>query len=193
MNNTYINKLLEGNKRYINNEFLNTNKNQNIRNNLFNKQTPFAVIITCSDSRVPPEIIFDLGLGEIFVIRTAGHIMDNSSYATLEYAINHLKIKLIVFMGHTNCGLIKGALKYKDNNSKEPNLNKVLKNLQSLVQNLKETDNREIALTKQNIYENIKYIKEIDKNFSEIIKENNIDIIPMLYDIKSGKVEIIKD
>ena len=115
--NILLKKLLDGNKRYLNNIYSNINKNQKTRDLLYDKQKPFATIITCSDSRVPPEIIFDLGLGEIFTIRVAGHILSETDLGTIEYAIEYLKTKLIVVMGHTNCGIIKNALDYHNNKS----------------------------------------------------------------------------
>ncbi|MEM4331240.1 MAG: carbonic anhydrase, partial [Candidatus Anstonellales archaeon] len=74
------------------------------------KQEPIAVVLTCSDSRVIPEYIFGAKLGELFVIRTAGNMPDKNSMASIEYALEHLKVKVIVVLGHTNCGAVKGAI-----------------------------------------------------------------------------------
>jgi carbonic anhydrase len=73
-------------------------------------QKPYAVVIACMDSRVPPELIFDRGLGEIFVIRVAGPVLDNDQLASLEYAVDKRKVKLVVVLGHTNCGAVQGAV-----------------------------------------------------------------------------------
>jgi len=73
-------------------------------------QRPFAVVLACMDSRVPPELIFDRGLGEIFVIRVAGPVLNSDELASLEYALVEKNVKLVVVLGHTDCGAVKGAL-----------------------------------------------------------------------------------
>ena len=78
-------------------------------------QKPYAVILTCSDSRVVPELIFDTGIGELFVIRIAGNVASPSSIASIEYAVTHVDVKLIVVLGHQNCGAVTAALGGVDN------------------------------------------------------------------------------
>ncbi len=76
---------------------------------LTKSQHPFAIIVSCSDSRVPPEIVFDQGLGDLFVIRVAGNVIDDHSLGTIEYAVDHLAVRLIVVLGHQRCGAVKAA------------------------------------------------------------------------------------
>jgi len=75
-----------------------------------NGQKPYAVILTCSDSRVPPEHIFSTGIGELFVVRTAGNVVGNFEVGSVEYAVQHLSVPLVVIMGHTHCGAVAAAL-----------------------------------------------------------------------------------
>ncbi|MCX7971435.1 MAG: carbonic anhydrase, partial [Negativicutes bacterium] len=99
-------RLAEGNARYVagkstvvdyGSERLATAKGQH----------PFAVVVSCSDSRVPPEIVFDCGIGDLFVIRTAGEVVEDVEMGSIEYAVNHLGVKLVVVLGHTECGAVK--------------------------------------------------------------------------------------
>jgi carbonic anhydrase len=79
------------------------------RAELAKSQHPFAIIVSCSDSRVPPEIVFDQGLGDLFVIRVAGNVIDDHSLGSIEYAVDHLAVRLIVVLGHQRCGAVKAA------------------------------------------------------------------------------------
>ena len=103
-------KLIKGNNEFIdsisNNQML---KELNI-DLVENGQRPYALVITCSDSRVIPELIFNKTIGELFVIRTAGNVINDGELATIEYAIEHLKIKTIIVLGHTHCGAIHAAI-----------------------------------------------------------------------------------
>src|SRR5438067_8250885 len=79
------------------------------RAELTKSQHPFAIIVSCSDSRVPPEIVFDQGLGNLFVLRVAGNVIDDHSLGSIEYAVDHLAVRLIVVLGHQRCGAVKAA------------------------------------------------------------------------------------
>ncbi len=126
-----ISRLKEGNKRYTagNQQHphqsreeraqLATNSYENAsvifpdmtkrREELTKSQHPFAVVLGCADSRVPPEIVFDQGLGDLFVIRVAGNVIDDHSLGSIEYAVDHLAVRLIVVLGHQSCGAVKAA------------------------------------------------------------------------------------
>ncbi len=103
-------KLLEGNARYVEQARLNPNQSDERRDSLIGGQSPYAIILGCSDSRVPPEIIFDQGLGDLFVIRVAGNVVDDIVLASIEYAAEHLHSPLLMVLGHTNCGAVGAAL-----------------------------------------------------------------------------------
>lgn len=106
-----VQKWLEyGNKRYVSGTVRNDGRKAADRKKLVNGQSPHAIVLSCSDSRVPPETVFDQALGEIFVVRTAGESLDSAVIASIEYAVEHLGPQLIVVMGHTSCGAVKAAL-----------------------------------------------------------------------------------
>lgn len=102
-------RLLAGNRRYVTGQPAHPDQAPARRQELLAGQHPFAAILSCSDSRVPPEILFDQGLGSLFVVRVAGNIVDNAVLASLEYAVEHLGVDLIVVLGHTNCGAVQAA------------------------------------------------------------------------------------
>ena len=102
--------LKSGNQRFVEGKPSGAKRDGNTRSELSNGQNPFAIVLSCSDSRVPPELVFDQGLGDVFVVRTAGHVLDPGPIASIEYALEHLGARLIVVMGHESCGAVKAAL-----------------------------------------------------------------------------------
>jgi carbonic anhydrase len=106
-----LNKLREGNKRFADSHPVHPHQDILRRSQLVPSQKPFAAILGCADSRVPPEIIFDQGLGDLFVVRVAGNAVDPFVTGSLEYAVDHLGVRLIVVLGHSGCGAVNAALK----------------------------------------------------------------------------------
>ncbi|MFP3462918.1 carbonic anhydrase [Arthrobacter globiformis] len=102
-------RLLEGNERFVTGDSKHPNQNASRRSELVHAQNPFAVIFGCADSRLAAEIIFDVGLGDVFVVRTAGHVIDDAVLGSLEYAVSVLHVPLIVVLGHDNCGAVTAA------------------------------------------------------------------------------------
>src|SRR5215471_8178153 len=107
-----LSRLLDGNKRFAAGKSSQVNGAALVerRRAVAEKQKPFAVIVGCSDSRVPPEIVFDVGLGDIFVIRVAGEIVEARGLGSIEYAVEHLGTRLIVVLGHQRCGAVSAAV-----------------------------------------------------------------------------------
>lgn len=138
-------------------------------------QHPYAVVISCSDSRVIPEAIFHAGIGELFTIRTAGNTIGDNELASIEYAVEHLNVPLVVVLGHTQCGAIHSAV----NSHKGNFVNVILDRIA-----LSYKDNKdELEVTKLNVQYGVNYIK---------IKMNNkMTVIGMLYHIDTGEVEML--
>jgi carbonic anhydrase len=105
-----IARLKEGNARFINDQSAHPNRNDARKIVQAKQQTPFASIMSCSDSRVPSEIVFDQGLGDLFIVRTAGQAPATASFGSLEFSVAVLGVKTIVVMGHEKCGAVKGAI-----------------------------------------------------------------------------------
>lgn len=123
-----LTKLMDGNLHYLNNKLTGVSKSGNAdRTRLSKSQSPFAIILTCSDSRVPPELIFDKGLGEIFVVRVAGNIPDPVVIGSLEYAAEHLGSELIMVLGHERCGAVKATVESQGKSTGSPNIDAIVK------------------------------------------------------------------
>jgi carbonic anhydrase len=104
-------RLLEGNRRFAAARLSHTNQTAVRRVEIAAGQNPFALIVGCADSRVPPEILFDQGLGDLFVIRLAGHVIDDAVVASIEYAVEHLGIRYVMVLGHERCGAVEATVK----------------------------------------------------------------------------------
>lgn len=181
--------LIEGNRRFVSGQVLNHDLSKAKRNELAeNGQHPFAIILSCSDSRVPPEIIFDQALGDIFSIRNAGNVVDPVVIGSIEYGADHLHVPLIVVLGHKNCGAVKATV---DGGEAPGSIAAIVDKIKPIYDSVKETTTDTDELYEKCENENIEYnIAEIEK--SPIIKElkdgNKIEIIGAKYDIDTGEV-----
>ena len=108
--NAALARLKEGNDRFVAGRMVRPEQSPETRMRLSTGQRPFAIVVSCSDSRLPPEVIFDQGLGDLFVVRVAGNIVDQAGLGSIEYAIEHLDTPLIVVLGHENCGAVSATL-----------------------------------------------------------------------------------
>jgi carbonic anhydrase len=105
-----LSRLMEGNRRFAQSMARHPDQNAGLRMTLSSGQHPFAAVLTCSDSRVAPELVFDQGLGDLFVIRVAGNILDDAVVGSIEYAAVHMRVPLVFVLGHQNCGAVQAAL-----------------------------------------------------------------------------------
>ena len=162
----------QGNKEFINR--VNNDKSlRNRRDELIKGQHPETLIITCSDSRVVPEIIFNCSLGDIFVIRTAGNVINEGELATVEYAIEHLKVKHVIVLGHTHCGAIHASIHNEQGKYMSPILNRIKTNIGDI--------NDELEASKINASKEANYIKEKFPQYEGTIEYK-------IYDIETSKV-----
>src|SRR5437773_3809120 len=104
-----ISKLKEGNGRYTSGNLQHPGQTTDRRTELAKSQYPFAAVVSCSDSRVPPEIVFDQGLGDLFIVRVAGNVLNDEGLGSIEYAVDHLGTRLILVLGHQRCGAVQAA------------------------------------------------------------------------------------
>ncbi len=181
-----LERLKIGNDRFIKNKTLKKNFIKK-RSELLAGQTPFATIITCSDSRVIPEYIFDTNLGDLFVIRVAGNITDKSVLGSIEYGILHCHTPLLVILGHNKCGAVTAACSI--NCKEENNIDYIIEKIKPA---LKKVPSKDIEET---IEENIKQvIEDILKNsppIKELKEKRQIEIIGMKYDLEIGEAKIL--
>lgn len=109
-----LTRLMAGNQRYVRHKARHPDESVARRKELETSQHPLAVILACADSRIPPELVFDQGLGDLFVVRVAGNIVDDTVLGSIEYAVEHLDTKLIMVMGHEKCGAVSAAVQGGD-------------------------------------------------------------------------------
>ena len=105
-----LERLAAGNQRFASGKSGHFNQDRDRRLDLAREQHPFALVVGCADSRVPPEVVFDQGLGDLFVVRCAGEVLDDLSLASVEYAVEHLDVRTIVVLGHERCGALQATL-----------------------------------------------------------------------------------
>lgn len=185
-----LNKLEAGNKHFVNMKLEHPDVSKKRRHELEKSQHPFVAILSCSDSRVPPEIIFDQGLGDIFEIRNAGNVKDDQVIGSIEYAIVHLGVKLVVIMGHEDCGAVKAALAHNHES-------KYIESLTGAIEpaiNISKGKGAQLAFNtaKNHAKLTAKSMIEEDPILSDYIKNHDVKIIPAFYHINSGKVEFLK-
>ncbi|MEQ8189842.1 MAG: carbonic anhydrase [Candidatus Eremiobacterota bacterium] len=185
-----LKKLITGNKRFAERNMQHPNQTEERQNEIISGQKPFAIILSCSDSRIPPEIVFDQGLGDLFVIRVAGNILDDIIKGSIEYAVDHLKVKLVMVMGHSNCGALKAAIA-GDNVS--INISHIINSLLPSVAKARELkgDIHENA-TKLNILRAVEKLMASPPVLDTLVEKGQIKIVGAYYDLETGLVEILK-
>ena len=179
-----IKKLEEGNVHFVNDKLENRNLHAKRRKELVDGQEPWAIILSCADSRVVPELIFDTGIGDLFVIRVAGNIANTSTIATIEYAVAHIHTPVIVVLGHENCGAVTAAMADADHGD---NLNHLLANIQPA--KMTATDQSINGVAKQNAVLTSKELVDKSEIIRRAIQKKELEIIPAYYHLGSGKVD----
>lgn len=184
-----LKKLLEGNRRFVNSEIPQARTCPTHRKNIIDRQEPFAVVITCSDSRVCPEIIMDCGLGDIFVVRVAAGALNPDLLGTIEYAILALNVKLILMLGHDNCGVMECILRDKADLSYD-----VKKLCDHVSRNFSKEDKKALSASegaKVATLEDVKLLKKIPV-LKQKIKEKELKVIPAHYNFYTNEIELLE-
>jgi carbonic anhydrase len=179
--------LKAGNDRFVRNTSVPVSLSVNKRQELAAGQHPIAMVLSCADSRVPPEYIFNAGLGELFVIRTAGEVIDKSILATLEYGAEHLHIPLLVVMGHESCGAVKAAADPKAETS-SANLTYLLKAIQAAKRPPKGERDEIKSLILANVEEVINDAMEGSPLLQRMVDTGHLGIVGGYYELVSGRV-----
>lgn len=188
-------KLREGNQRYAIGWPTHPNQSKERRTEVAEGQHPFAVIVGCADSRVPPEILFDQGLGDLFVIRVAGEVPDDSVLGSIEYAVEHLHTPLIVVLGHESCGAVDAAMHYDPHPSTPPDAHhKIPKHVEELLAKIKENIKGTTVLEKAVQQNATKAAEQIRKDLDEeeLDEVKGVSIVTGYYNLHSGAVTFYK-
>ena len=193
-----LNRLRKGNERFVSDSsiFNNALSHKSRRHSLAEDQDPFAIILGCSDSRVSSEIIFDQGLGDLFVVRVAGNIVAPSQIGSIEFAVERFGAKLVVVMGHSRCGAIQATLDSlrspSENHSK--NLRSIVDRIRPSLELLDIDQDPEITLqqaVRANIHSSVSQLQHESRILEQLIKKGDLLILGAEYSLDTGIVNFL--
>ena len=195
-----LTRLQEGNKRFVEGKSTYNTNDTRRRNELVDGQTPFAIILGCSDSRVPAEIVFDQGLGDLFVIRIAGNIVAPSQIGSIEFAVETFQTPLVVVLGHTRCGAVAATLTQirQPQASRSQHLRSIVERIRPAVEPLSEirTDLTPEQLLERAIRSNIRMsvnqLRHGSSFLEEIHDSGSLWIVGAEYSLESGEVDFFE-
>ncbi len=180
-------ELKDGNQRFLDGKQINHNYKKDIEKTKAD-QHPHTLILSCLDSRIPPEIVFDQGLGNMFVARVAGNIEDPNILGSMEFATKVKGTKLIVVMGHNNCGAVKGAI----DNAELGNLTQLVEQIKPAVTGDKENMESMVTETaRKNVQITIADILKQSTVISELVSDGKVKIVGAFYDLNTGSVSFM--
>mgnify|MGYP000844817263 CR=1 FL=1 len=185
-----LERLLIGNRRYIAMRQLHPRQTVMHRQTLVEGQHPFAAILSCSDSRVPSELVFDQGLGDLFIVRTAGHAINELVLASLEYAVFALHVPLIMVLGHGQCGAVTAVMQATELPGHLPHLADSLRPAFDMV-DPSAADAVDQAVRASSRF-TAKYLETGSAVLQEAVQKGEMKIIPAYYDMSTGSVEILR-
>ena len=183
-------RLMDGNQRFVTEHFSDENRRASHRVDIAQAQHPFAVVVACSDSREAVEIIFDQGLGDLFVIRVAGHVIDDVVLGSVEYAVEHLGVQLVLVMGHERCGAVGAALQGGE----------AAGHIGSLVEAIRpafdgipaDTEDRPDLAVRANICQSVNQLVNGSSLLGEKSEAGAIQVLGACYDLDTGLVEVVE-
>lgn len=189
--------LQRGNERFVNGTMDHPHSAASFRQGLEEGQHPFATIVGCSDSRVPPELIFDEGFGDLFVIRVAGNVIDTDVTASAEYGIDRLGTRLLVVLGHEGCGAVTAAVQHARGElvGAPPELLSLLSHIEPGLGDASNDTTLEAAV-KRGVEDNVRHaiaeLRRVD-DIRQAVIEGRVHILGAIYDLHTGRVRYLAD
>jgi len=196
-----LQQLIEGNRRYVSGDVsLKSFADSTSPGQRAGKQEPLAIILGCSDSRIPVEIIFDQGPGDLFVIRVAGNIVTPSQIGSIEFAARNFGTRLVVVLGHTHCGAIRATLDALESppDASSPNIQFIVDHIRPPIDRLLKNDptisSKELVrqATRANIHASIKHIQEGSPWIRRLILRDELQITGAEYSLETGSIEFLE-
>ncbi len=187
-------RLMAGNARFVEGRLEHPEQSVKRREQVARGQRPFAVVLACSDSRVPPEIVFDTGLGDVFVVRVAGNTADDAAIGSIEYAVEQLHVPLIVVLGHERCGAVQAAVATVETKERpEAHLGAIIDPIVPAVEAVEGQggDVVEHAM-KENVRRVVQQLKTSRPVLSEALHRQEVSIVGASYDLDTGKVSTVE-
>ena len=180
--------LMEGNRHFIDGKITHLSYADEAKDKLLEKQTPFAAVVGCSDSRVPPELIFDQGLGDLFVVRDAGNVVGPIEMDSVEFAVAQLQVPLVVVLGHQNCGAVTAALRGRDQVPELDNIFPLIDKAFHTCQ--KDVPDKLIEAIYCNVREGVKILQN-SPTIAPFIEKKQVRVVGAYFDFESGKVTLV--
>ena len=184
-----LGRLLEGNKRFVAGTPHHPDHITDIRRGLVNGQEPLAAVLTCADSRVPPVDVFDQGLGDLFVVRVAGNLINDHILGSIEYAVSHLHTPLVMVMGHSSCGAVtavaQGVKLSGHIASLTPPIDTALKRAKGREGDLVNNAAKELAMS------TAKQIALSEPIIGDMVHDNKVLVVASYYDLDTGEVNLL--
>lgn len=185
-----LQRLLEGNDRFVAGQSIHPDQTNERRAALAGGQSPFAIVLACSDSRVAPELFFDQGLGDLFVIRNAGNVLDDHVIGSMEYAVEHLHVPLIIVVGHGKCGAVTAAVA---GGEVPGHLHSVTDDLAPAVEESKNLPGDKVDnAVRANAQRAAGILPHVKPVLKEAVSSGKLLIVAARYDLTTGKIEILK-
>ncbi|MDX2137478.1 MAG: carbonic anhydrase [Chloroflexota bacterium] len=185
-----LERLMMGNRRYVAMRQIHPRQTTVHRETLIDGQNPFAAILSCSDSRVPSELIFDQGLGDLFIVRTAGHAANDLVLASIEFAVHALKVPLVMVMGHAQCGAVSAVFKAVELPGHLP---KLVTHLRPALAGIDpDTDYALEAATRANTRATAAYLVSSSTILMEAVQSDRLKIAMAYYHLESGRVDLFE-
>jgi carbonic anhydrase len=189
-------QLMAGNEHFASNQSQNLRRSPEDFRRVAEGQNPIAIIVACADSRVSPELLFDMGVGDLFVIRVAGNVVNGAGVTvkgSIEYAVAELKVPLIVVLGHTSCGAVKAAVQHIDKKDSLPGaINGLVELIKPAAAKVKgQPGDVYDNATRENVKIGVEKLKTLEPVIAPGVKEGRVKVVGGLYDLKTGKVELL--
>lgn len=182
-------RLQAGNARFVAGSTVHPNQTVDRRTELNQGQHPFAIVLTCADSRLSPEIIFDQGLGDLFVVRNAGNLLDDHVIASIEYAVEHLGASLVVVLGHSKCGAVSAAVA---GGHLPGHLPSIAASLSQVVAEAKKTQGDTVdRAVRLGAGHSADQLRDAEPILAEAAKAGKVKIVSGYYDLATGRVELL--
>ena len=192
--NEALARLKQGNQRFMADKPYHVHEKSSWRSLLVETQKPFATVVGCSDSRVPPELIFDVGFGDLFTIRLAGNIIEEDVVGSLQYAARHLHTHLLIVLGHEGCGAVAATVEEMLDKPKEPeHIESLIKSIKPGLRNLDLKQDRESLLraaVEANVRWSIQQLLALPEA-KKVLQEKSVTLLGAVYELNTGRVRFL--
>jgi carbonic anhydrase len=185
-----LQRLMKGNERFVEGKSVHPNQGHDRRREVAGGQRPFAVVLGCSDSRIPPELVFDTGIGDLFVVRVAGNIADDAVLGSIEYAAEHLGVDLVMVLGHQKCGAIQACVAGGEPQGCVASVLRALKPAaEAAISKPGDAVDNTVRL---NVAQVVTSVKAAQPVLSSLTSAGKLRVVGAYYSLDTGRVEILE-